>query len=513
MEEGLFYENDVKVTKTAVKVIRWLVVAFPILMILSIAGVFKTKISELIPLTLLAIVVTMGPGIAYKMNTPIHVMKYVTTFALAGLVALMAMNAAIGIYMTYAFAMVFSLFYYDKKFTIQVSVVSYVLLVISLYVRSLHVQQIEFETNFMWFLTRSIGFLMESIVMSMICVKIADLSHQMLVRLADTKQTAALIDECEKASEELGGVIEQMETYIHGFADTNESITGSAQATLRDCNESFQFVDSVRESIHDLNQNAEDLTGNMEQMLEISKETSDKVHGYIELMQNTTKSIGIIEHSARQTSGLLDRLEDGVKDISEFANTIAGITSQTNLLALNASIEAARAGEMGKGFSVVAGEVGMLAKNSKQASDAITGIIQNILSLLNQVQNSNQENIENVTTEIGKLHEVEQKAEKIGILQEQSREKTRIAADSSTHTRECGEQLLDMIRQMEDLVKSTIAQANQIVTETQTQKNVTNEVEESFRQVNAVSENLLQISQAGKETSGGKGDKDEDGTI
>lgn len=513
MEEGLFYENDVKVTKTAVKVIRWLVVAFPILMILSIAGVFQTKISELIPLTLLAIVVTMGPGIAYKMNTPIHVMKYVTTFALAGLVALMAMNAAIGIYMTYAFAMVFSLFYYDKKFTIQVSVVSYVLLVISLYVRSLHVQQIEFETNFMWFLTRSIGFLMESIVMSMICVKIADLSHQMLVRLADTKQTAALIDECEKASEELGGVIEQMETYIHGFADTNESITGSAQATLRDCNESFQFVDSVRESIHDLNQNAEDLTGNMEQMLEISKETSDKVHGYIELMQNTTKSIGIIEHSARQTSDLLDRLEAGVKDISEFANTIAGITSQTNLLALNASIEAARAGEMGKGFSVVAGEVGMLAKNSKQASDAITGIIQNILGLLKQVQNSNQENIENVTTEIGKLHEVEQKAEKIGILQEQSREKTRIAADSSTHTRECGEQLLDMIRQMEDLVKSTIAQANQIVTETQTQKNVTNEVEESFRQVNAVSENLLQISQAGKETSGGKGDKDEDGTI
>lgn len=259
--------------------------------------------------------------------------------------------------------------------------------------------------------------------MSSICVKIAELSHQMLVKLADTKQTAALIDECEKASEELSGVIEQMEIYIYGFADTNESIAGSTQATLQDCNESFQFVDAVRESIHDLNQNAETLTGNMKQMLEISRETTDKVQGYIGLMQNTTKSIGIIEHSARQTKELLGSLEAGVKDISEFANTIAGITSQTNLLALNASIEATRAGEMGRGFGVVAEEVGQLAKDSKQASDAITGIIQNIFGLLKQVQGSNQENIDNVTTEIGKLHEVEQEAEKIGELQEQSREK------------------------------------------------------------------------------------------
>lgn len=495
MEQSFFNENDAKVTKTAVKVLRWLILVFPVLAILSVAGIFQIKISELIPLTLAGIVVTMGPSVAYRLNTPPAIMKYVITLALGMLVALMAANSAIGIYMTYAFAMVFSVFYYDKKFTMRVSVISYILLVVSLYFRSLNVQQIEYDTDFMWFFSRSLGFLMETVVMSIICVKIAELSHQMLVKFADTKQIVSLVEECEKASEELGGVVEQLETYIHGFASTNEVIAASAQATLHDCNESFQFVDSVRSSIHELNRNAADMVNNMEQMLEVSNETTEKVHGYIGLMQKTTNGIQVIEHSARQTEELLASLEAGMKEISGFATTIAEITNKTNLLALNASIEAARAGEMGKGFNVVAEEVRVLASSSKQASDAINGIIQKIFSLLQEVQASNQENIDTVTQEIEKLHAVEAEAERIGTLQEESKEKVRVAAGSSTDTAQRGEQLLNMIGQMEQLVENTISQANQIVEESQTQKNVTGEVEESFRQVNDVAGNLLRISQ------------------
>lgn len=264
MEQSFFNENDAKVTKTAVKVLRWLILVFPVLAVLSIAGIFQIKLTELVPLTLVGVIVTMGPSVAYRMNTPVNIMKYVITLALGMLVALMAANSAIGIYMTYAFAMIFSVFYYDKKFTIQISIISYILLVISLYFRSLNVRQIEYDTSMMWFISRSLGFLMETVVMSIICVKIAELSHQLLVKFADTKQIVSLVDECEKASEELNDVVEQLETYIHGFAGTNEIITDSAQAALNDCSESSRFVDSVKNSIHELNRNAADMVGNME---------------------------------------------------------------------------------------------------------------------------------------------------------------------------------------------------------------------------------------------------------
>lgn len=496
MEEKFFYENDVRVTRTAVKAVRWLILVFPMLILLSFIGIFQSKISDLLFLTFVAVIVTMGPTVAYKLNAPIGAMKYVTTIALGMLVALMATNATVGIYMTYALAMVFSIFYYDRKFTARIAIISYFLLVGSLYFRSLNIQQIEFDSNFEWFVSRSLGFLLEAIVMSIICIKIADISHNMLVKFADTQQTADLVEQCQKASGDLGMVVEKLESCIHEFAGTNDVITSSAQSTLEDCSSSSQFADSVCSSMDELNQNVNVIVDNTAKMMDISQETTQKMQGYIELMEKTTDDMQVTEQSAHQTEESIISLENGMKEVSDFAKTIAGITKQTNLLALNASIEAARAGEMGKGFSVVAEEVRVLADDSKKASDAITDIIHKIFSLLQEVRVSNQENLDNIAVGIQKLHEVGKEAESLGRLQTESGEKARMVAASSDETVEHGRQVLDMVKQMQALLENTLNQANQIVQESETQKAVTGEVQNAFHQVDDVSRNLLEISRA-----------------
>ena len=409
-------------------------------MIFSAVGLLQSEISDLLVMTGIGLIVTMGPTIAYKAGVPSNVLKYIVLVALCALLTIMASNAAVGIYMTYALPIVFSIFYYDKKLTLQTSIFSYLFLVLSLFLRSKGVQQVEFDTNFTWFVSRSVGFLIENIVMALVCVKIAEGARKVLESLNTTQKIAVLVEECNHASTEL----------------------------------------RAREQSN--------------QMVGIAGDTYEKLGEYITYMTDTAASMEKMRETATDTESSIDRLQNVMDEVSEFAQTIGSITAQTNLLALNASIEAARAGEHGKGFAVVAEEVRVLAEDSKTASESIKGIIGNIGELLEKVQDANKRNVTSIEEGLSQIDGARQEAEQIGKMQTDSRKMAMQVLKACEETENFAHKLGDTSERMQELVASLREQTGHVVEQGKSQKTVSDKAENAFLRVEDVADRLVHIA-------------------
>ena len=91
---------------------------------------------------------------------------------------------------------------------------------------------------------------------------------------------------------------------------------------------------------------------------------------------------------SNEVEHILDAFKAEFETVKQETGTIDSISSQTNLLALNASIEAARAGEFGKGFSVVAKEVGDLATSSGTINKSIKESLKNLTTVIDKMEES-----------------------------------------------------------------------------------------------------------------------------
>jgi methyl-accepting chemotaxis protein len=90
----------------------------------------------------------------------------------------------------------------------------------------------------------------------------------------------------------------------------------------------------------------------------------------------------LVEHGRTEMAGMVaavNAIAESSAQVAKFVDDIARIASQTNMLSLNAEIEAARAGENGKGFTVVAEEVGKLADSSAALATEIAAQIRNAI--------------------------------------------------------------------------------------------------------------------------------------
>lgn len=143
------------------------------------------------------------------------------------------------------------------------------------------------------------------------------------------------------------------------------------------CNSEKQNEDmaDASGSIEEINNLIAHIAMSVEQLKETSGKMQEDGKNSMEIMCKLMESNTHTNHVIERINSQIHLTYEATEKITAVTEMITGIAKQTALLALNASIEAARAGETGRGFSVVAEEIGILASQSSDSAKEINDLI------------------------------------------------------------------------------------------------------------------------------------------
>ncbi len=191
--------------------------------------------------------------------------------------------------------------------------------------------------------------------------------------------TAAVAFQVSKSTEEVFGRINKVSDAVaHSSRSIHEEAGELSEAVQRQSSAIQETAASVNE-ISAMIKNNSDSAVDSRQYSRVSRDHADQ--GVLDF-KKLLASIDDIRKSQESIFLQVEKSHQGVAEINgiisqidEKTRVINDIVFQTKLLSFNASVEAARAGEHGKGFTVVAEEVGNLARMSGVAAQDITGLL------------------------------------------------------------------------------------------------------------------------------------------
>lgn len=148
----------------------------------------------------------------------------------------------------------------------------------------------------------------------------------------------------------------------------------------------------VVNNIHSSGEVLEHSIGNVQFAVQnIQKGSRDLIATTHDCADEINDSIVTIKDSSQEVNGINNKLltfRDNAANITKIIDQIKDLADNSSLLALNASIEAARAGEAGRGFAIVAQQMGELSNNTTACADSVVKYIDELLGSLDHLAES-----------------------------------------------------------------------------------------------------------------------------